>query len=344
MTVIGEAPLVDVYKIDSSTNIVPEQIKELPVANREFEKLAFIAPGVERERGEFRFVTGGPVIGSGGNASQSTILVDGVDYTDPALGLAKTRVSQDAISEFRVVNSRFDAEVGGSVGRRADDPHEDRDERVQGLRLRASTGRTGSARRAPSRRTRPSTSAAASTASRSAGRSSRTGPTSSSRPSTSTTVRPTLVRPAGRLRSAGRGPEDPFNQILAFGSVTHSLTDSQSLLLKVDYERYREDNFRVGGVQDVSYGQELQRDNYNFTARPHLGRRRRDDERAPGAVRPPEVLRADELGRRRRLVLERRDAEDRRQHPRRTSSAKGTSSRSATRSTSTSRGRAGRTT
>jgi len=28
-----------------------------------------------------RFVTGGPVIGAGGNASQSTILVDGVDYT-----------------------------------------------------------------------------------------------------------------------------------------------------------------------------------------------------------------------------------------------------------------------
>ncbi len=90
--------------------------RTLPVANREFEKLAFIAPGVQRERGEFRFVTGGPVIGSGGNASQSTILVDGVDYTDPALGLAKTRVSQDAIAEFRVVNSRFDAEVGGSAG------------------------------------------------------------------------------------------------------------------------------------------------------------------------------------------------------------------------------------
>ena len=33
-------------KTDSSTNIVPEQIQELPVADRDFERLAFIAPGV----------------------------------------------------------------------------------------------------------------------------------------------------------------------------------------------------------------------------------------------------------------------------------------------------------
>ena len=107
---------MDVYKTDSSTNVTPEQISDLPTPDRDFQNLAFIAPGVERERGAFRFVTGGPVIGGGGNASQSTILVDGVDFTDPALGLAKTKFSQDAISEFRVINNRFDAEVGGSAG------------------------------------------------------------------------------------------------------------------------------------------------------------------------------------------------------------------------------------
>src|SRR5205085_8041765 len=100
----------------SSTNIVPEQIESLPVQDRDFQRLAFITPGVERERGAFRFINGGPVIGAGGNASQATILVDGVDLTDPALGLARTRFSQDAIREFRVIQNRFDSEIGGSAG------------------------------------------------------------------------------------------------------------------------------------------------------------------------------------------------------------------------------------
>src|SRR5438105_2943870 len=92
------------------------QIESLPVANRDFQNLSFLTPGVQRERGAFRFIQGGPVIGAGGNASQSTILVDGVDFTDPALGLSRTRFSQDAIREFRVIQNRFDTEIGGSSG------------------------------------------------------------------------------------------------------------------------------------------------------------------------------------------------------------------------------------
>ncbi len=115
ITVLGDAP-VDVHKTDSSTNIVPEQIAALPVQNRNFESLAFIAPGVQRERGGFRFIGGGPVIGAGGNASQSTIFVNGVDLTDQVNGLARARFSQDAVREFRVIANRFDAEIGGSAG------------------------------------------------------------------------------------------------------------------------------------------------------------------------------------------------------------------------------------
>ena len=116
ITVAGEAPMVDVTRMDTSSNVVPEQIAELPVPSREFEKLAFITPGVQRERGGFRFITNAPVIGSGGNASQATFMVDGVDFTDQALGLARARFSQDAIREFRVINNRFDTEIGGSQG------------------------------------------------------------------------------------------------------------------------------------------------------------------------------------------------------------------------------------
>ncbi|HEX2059753.1 MAG TPA: carboxypeptidase-like regulatory domain-containing protein, partial [Thermoanaerobaculia bacterium] len=116
ITVTAEAGIVDVHKTDSSTNIVPEQIEALPVADRNFENLAFIAPGVQRERGGFRFITGGPVVGAGGNASQATIFIDGVDATDQVNGLARARFSQDAVREFRVINNRFDTQIGGSSG------------------------------------------------------------------------------------------------------------------------------------------------------------------------------------------------------------------------------------
>src|SRR4029079_6381528 len=96
ITVSTTVPLVDVYKTDTSTNIVPEQIKSLPVPERAFPRLPILAPGVQRERGGFRFIGGGPVVGAGGNASQSTILVNGVDFPEAALGLSKIRFTQDA--------------------------------------------------------------------------------------------------------------------------------------------------------------------------------------------------------------------------------------------------------
>ena len=77
VAVVGAAPVVDTLKTDASTNVTPEQIEGLPVLDRQFERLAFITPGVQRERGAFRFIGGGPVLGAGGNASQSTIMVDG---------------------------------------------------------------------------------------------------------------------------------------------------------------------------------------------------------------------------------------------------------------------------
>ena len=113
ITVAADAPVVDVHKTDGSTNIVPEQIESLPTADRDFQRLAFIAPGVQRERGGFRFINGGPVVGAGGNASQATILVNGVDLTDQINGLSRARFSQDAVREFRVITDRFDTEIGG---------------------------------------------------------------------------------------------------------------------------------------------------------------------------------------------------------------------------------------
>ena len=115
VNVVGQASLVDIFKTDSSTNIVPEQIEALPVQDRDFQRLAFLTPGFSASAAEIAS-SATARSRAAGNASQATIMVDGVDFTDPALGLARARFSQDAISEFRVIANRFDSEIGGSAG------------------------------------------------------------------------------------------------------------------------------------------------------------------------------------------------------------------------------------
>lgn len=261
--VVGTAPLVDVYKTDSSLNIVPEQIKELPVANRNFEQLAFVSPTVTVERGAYRFVAGGPVIGSGGNASQSTILVDGVDYTDPALGQAKTRFSQDAISEFRVINNRFDSEIGGSSGGALSIVTKNGTNDLKGsvfgfyrnqalrsqgeLELQkndSSKGQYGLTLGGPIVKDRTHFFASVEYVD---------------------TEVVANFRPGGAYASRAADIPVPSDQLLLFGGIDQALGESMRAGVKLDYERYRQDNFRVGGVADESNGQQLNRDNYNLT-------------------------------------------------------------------------------
>jgi len=263
ITVSAEAPIVDVHKTDSSTNIVPEQINSLPVPDRDFQRLAFIAPGVARERGGFRFISGGPVIGAAGNASQSTILVDGVDYTDPALGLSRTRFSQDAIREFRVITNRFDTEVGGSAGGAlsivtktgTNDLHGNVFGFFRDNSLR-SKGAFESKKNDYKRHQLGATLG---------------GPLTRDRLFYFASVEQvsedniTLFRPRGAFTSTAADIAHPFDQTLLFGSLDAQTSDKMSTTGRAVYENYKEENFRVGGIADESYGQTLKRKNWNFT-------------------------------------------------------------------------------
>ena len=263
VVVVGRASIVDVRRTDSSTNIVPEQIEALPVADRDFQRLAFIAPSVQRERGEFRFVTGGPVIGAAGNASQSTLLVDGADFTDPALGLAITRFSQDAIREFRVISNRFDSEVGGSAGGALSIVTR------SGTNVVAGTG-FAFFRNDALRARQPLSQGKVPYARQQFGATvggplvrNRTHVFGSFEQINEDNV--TLFRPGGAFASTASDVEVPFNQSLVLTRVDHQVSASTRIAGKLAYERYRQDNFRVGGIQDVSYGQDLNRDNWSFS-------------------------------------------------------------------------------
>lgn len=263
ITVEATSGVVDVFKSDTSSNITPEQIEFLPVADRDVQKLAFIAPGVQRERGAFRFIGGGPVVGASGNASQATILVDGVDYTDPALGLSRAKFSQDAVGEFRVIQNRFDTEIGGSSGGAISivtkSGTNDVIGSVFGFFRDDSLREPGALEQDGLPYSRYQVGATFG------------GPIKRDKTHFFTsfeyidTEDITLFRPGGAFTGLAEDVERPFQQLLAFASIDHSINTSQSLTGKFAYETYEEENFRVGGVADVSYGQKLERDNWNLT-------------------------------------------------------------------------------
>jgi hypothetical protein len=263
VNVTGEAPMMDVFKTDSSTNIVPEQIQELPVGNRDFQNLAFLAPGVQRERGGFRFITNSPVIGGGGNASQSTILVDGVDFTDPTLGLARAKFSQDAISEFRVITNRFDSEIGGSAGGA-----------LSIVTKSGSNDLRGSAFgffRSDALKARGEFDLQKNDYSRQQFGFTLGGPIVKDRTHYFLSFEQinedaiTLFRPGGAYATLAEDVPVPSNSSLLYGGLDSRFNDKQSLRGRFVYERYRQENFRVGGVADESTGMDLNRDNWNLT-------------------------------------------------------------------------------
>ena len=264
VNVQGEAPLVDVFKTDSSTNIVPEQIQELPVPGRDFQNLAFLAPGVQRERGGFRFIQNSPVIGGGGNASQSTILVDGVDFTDPTLGLARARFSQDAISEFRVITNRFDTEIGGSAGG------------ALSIVTKSGTndlkGSVFGFFRDDALREKGEFDLQKNPYSRQQFGFTLGGPIVKDRTHFFASFEQinedniTLFRPGGIYASQAADITVPTTTSLIYGGLDTRMTDKQNLRTRFVYERSRMENFRVGGVADESTGMDINRDNWNLTA------------------------------------------------------------------------------
>jgi Carboxypeptidase regulatory-like domain len=264
VNVVGQSTLVDVFKTDSSTNIVPEQIEALPVPDRDFQRLAFLTPGVQRERGGNRFIGNGPVVGAAGNASQATIMVDGVDFTDPALGLARARFSQDAISEFRVIANRFDPEIGGSAG--------------GALSIVTKSGTNdlkGSAFgffRDKSLKAQGALDLQKNDYSRQQWGGTLGGPIVKDQTHYFLSFEQIneaaiqLFRPGGAFTSQAADLPFPLNQSLVFGGVDHAINTNQNLRAKVVYEHYRQQNFRTGGVADLSDGMNLNRDNWNVTA------------------------------------------------------------------------------
>jgi hypothetical protein len=116
---LGE--LVEPTRTSVSSVITEVQIDTLPVNGRQFIDFALLAPGVtvgETTSGSTDVIIE-PVTKisfAGQNIHYNLVAIDGADNMSTASGIQKTTPSQEAVQEFRVINTQYSAEAGRAAG------------------------------------------------------------------------------------------------------------------------------------------------------------------------------------------------------------------------------------
>jgi hypothetical protein len=125
--VIAQVEVQDVGELAEPTrttvsSVIDEQkIQDLPVNGRQFIDFALLAPGVtigDTTSGSTDVIIE-PVTKlsfAGQNIHYNFVAIDGADNMSTASGIQKTTPSQDAVQEFRVINSDYSTEFGRAVG------------------------------------------------------------------------------------------------------------------------------------------------------------------------------------------------------------------------------------
>src|SRR5579859_439133 len=120
VTVNTEAPVIEPTRTEVSQVVETQQIQALPIAGRLFTDFALLSPGVTTGRISLQSTFTDPSvtrISFGGQRDlNSSVTVDGADNINTATGSQRATPSQEAVSEFRVVNNSFAAEYGRALG------------------------------------------------------------------------------------------------------------------------------------------------------------------------------------------------------------------------------------
>lgn len=120
VTVTTEVPPVEPTRSETSQVIDSVQIQGLPTNGRQFVDFALLTPGVATGRTSIQSTfteTEVTRISFGGMRDLSNaVTVDGADYINEATGSQRATPSQEAVSEFRVVNNSFGAQYGRALG------------------------------------------------------------------------------------------------------------------------------------------------------------------------------------------------------------------------------------
>ena len=111
VTVVEAAPIIEPTKTSVGSTITDKQIDDLPLRDRNFVNLSKLAPGMTTSRTEATDISG-----AGSSGSSNTILIDGVSNDQDSLGDFRGDFSPDAISQFEVQSSSYQAEYGQASG------------------------------------------------------------------------------------------------------------------------------------------------------------------------------------------------------------------------------------
>ncbi len=117
VNVSSQASLIETTRSDISGVVTPVEIQNLPVLNRTFASLAIVMPEA-RPVGNFDPTKTriGNFAMSGGDGRQLSVNVDGGDNKDNVVGSLIQNFAYESIQEFQVLQHRWTAESGRSVG------------------------------------------------------------------------------------------------------------------------------------------------------------------------------------------------------------------------------------
>jgi hypothetical protein len=108
VTVVAEAPAVDMRSTEVNVNFTAEVIRNLPL-DRSYRGLFQLIPGVADN-----LSTIGPA--AGGSRQDNVYLIDGVNITNPGFGFLQSEVNELDIAEFNIKRGAISAEFGRAAG------------------------------------------------------------------------------------------------------------------------------------------------------------------------------------------------------------------------------------
>jgi hypothetical protein len=118
LTVRAEAPLLDTTSKEVGGNVSAEEFVNTPSFNRNFAGFLSMVPGVVTTSSTSTF--GGDTISVGGQGARNVVYtLDGSDNNDGLTGggtSSQARIPIEAVQEFKLLTSQFNAEYGGTTG------------------------------------------------------------------------------------------------------------------------------------------------------------------------------------------------------------------------------------
>ncbi|MBI3679399.1 MAG: TonB-dependent receptor [Acidobacteria bacterium] len=118
--VAAESPLLQTDRSDVNRTIPSQAVRELPIANRSFQALVGLLPGVTPPVANFTALEDAPRTtfyqANGQGNSANNVQVDGVDNNNPTLGLTIYIPPAESVQEVNISTSNFNAEFGRAGG------------------------------------------------------------------------------------------------------------------------------------------------------------------------------------------------------------------------------------